>query len=143
MSFFRKCFVVAACFAFLTSCSAKELDAATCDQTCNARVQWYWASSQTLARQFYGAVIANTPQARCVRSKESDTAGGYRAQNTISTASGAYQFLSTTWSNVAMLRGRPDLAAIPAKDAPGYEQDASFGWAWARWGGAPWNHECG
>lgn len=142
MSFFRKCFVVAACFAVLTSCSAKELDAATCDQTCNARVQWYWASSQTLARQFYGAVIANTPEAKCVASKESATAGLYQAQNA-SGASGKYQFMPSTGDTVNRQRGRYDLVGLPARLWPDWEQDAAFGWAWARWGGAPWLGECG
>ena len=51
--------------------------------------------------------VSGHPFLRCVRAHESDTAGGYRAQNPTSTASGAYQFLDSTWRNVAPKAGHP------------------------------------
>lgn len=41
----------------------------------------------------------------CVRAAESDTMGGYRAENPTSTASGAYQFIDGTWRKVAPMAG--------------------------------------
>ena len=115
-----------------------------CGQTCKQQeIQWYWSSMQTKARQWYGAVIAATPQARCVRAHESDSAGGYRAQNTHSTASGAYQFLDFTSDNAARAMGRPDLLGVAARAWAPWDQDAAFGVIWSREGGAPWFYECG
>ncbi len=58
----------------------------------------------------------------CVRAHESDTAGGYRAQNPRSSASGAYQFLDSTWRNVSARAGHPGYAK--ASHAPWWVQDA-------------------
>lgn len=41
----------------------------------------------------------------CVRGAESDTSGGYVAENPTSTASGAYQFVDGTWRKVAPMAG--------------------------------------
>src|SRR5690554_2361534 len=41
--------------------------------------------------------IRRDPFLTCVRAAESDRSGGYAAQNPRSTASGAYQFLDSTW----------------------------------------------
>lgn len=60
----------------------------------------------------------------CIRAHESDTAGGYSAQNPVSSASGAYQMLDSTASNVAQMMGRPDLVGVPAKYWSPADQDA-------------------
>lgn len=75
--------------------------------------------------------------AACIRKYESG--GNYRAENPSSTASGAYQFLDSTWHAIT---GRSDRA----KDAPPSVQDAAFFKLWA--GGAnasQWTtaHLCG
>lgn len=46
----------------------------------------------------------------CVRAHESDTAGGYGAQNPTSSASGAYQIVDGTWQNY---KGYPTAASAP------------------------------
>lgn len=59
--------------------------------------------------------------AACIRKYESG--GNYRAQNPVSTASGAYQFLDSTWQSVTGLPGRA-MNYSPA------QQDAAF---WKLW----------
>jgi len=66
----------------------------------------------------------------CIRAHESDTAGGYSAQNPTSTASGAYQALDTTWDGYA---GYPTAA-----DAPPEVQDTWAREAIAAAGTRPW-----
>lgn len=58
----------------------------------------------------------------CVRAHESDRAGGYLAQNPRSSASGAYQFLDSTWRNASARAGYPGYAK--ARHAPWWVQDA-------------------
>lgn len=58
----------------------------------------------------------------CVRAHESDSAGGYSAQNPYSSASGAYQFIDSTWRTVSARAGHPGYAR--AVHAPWYVQDA-------------------
>jgi hypothetical protein len=65
--------------------------------------------------------------AACIRKYESG--GNYRAQNPTSTASGAYQFINSTWRAIT---GRSDRA----KDAPPSVQDAAFYKLWAGGSGA-------
>lgn len=66
--------------------------------------------------------IHNHPFLVCVRNHESATAGLYSAQNPSSSASGAYQFLDSTWRVVASQSGYGGYAR--AVHAPWYVQDA-------------------
>ncbi len=68
--------------------------------------------------------IKNHPFLVCVRAHESDTAGGYFARNSSSGASGAYQFLDSTWRSVAVRAGHGYYAYSPARNAPDWVQDA-------------------
>jgi hypothetical protein len=68
--------------------------------------------------------------AACTRAHESDTAGGYHAYNPAGPYYGAYQFLRSTWDNVARAMGRDDLVGILPSDASPADQDAAF---WALW----------
>lgn len=62
----------------------------------------------------------------CVRAAESDTMGGYVAHNPISTASGAYEYIDSTWRKVAPMAGVHGYSR--AMQAPPFAQDqvASF-----------------
>lgn len=64
--------------------------------------------------------------ARCVHNHESANAGLYKALNGDSGASGAYQFLDSTWANVSRRAGHPGYAK--AMHAPPDVQDAVFRW---------------
>lgn len=63
----------------------------------------------------------NNPFLRCVRRHESDTSGGYKAQNRKSSASGAYQFLDGTWRTESREAGITNYAR--AIQAPPHVQD--------------------
>lgn len=58
----------------------------------------------------------------CVRAHESATSGGYRAQNPRSSASGAYQFIDSTWRTQSARAGYGGYSR--AIHAPPYVQDA-------------------
>jgi len=95
--------------------------------------QWEVDAEQ---QRIIDAVVAGVEQQRrerqlhpflvCVRRHESDRgpfphANGYTAQNPRSTASGAYQFLDSTWRNVSARAGHPGYAK--ASHAPWWVQD--------------------
>lgn len=61
------------------------------------------------------ASVSDSEFLACVRAHESDTAGGYSAQNPTSSASGAYQIIDSTWGNYK--------GYAHAKDAPPAIQD--------------------
>jgi hypothetical protein len=68
--------------------------------------------------------------AACTRAHESDTAGGYAAYNPAGPYYGAYQFLQSTWDNVARAMGRGDLVGVRPSVASPADQDAAFWWLW-------------
>jgi muramidase (phage lysozyme) len=92
------------------------------------------AESARLAAVFAQAIerhrreVQRHPFLTCVRRHESDRSGvyphisGYRAQNPSSSASGAYQFIDSTWRGAAARAGHPGYSK--AKYAPWYVQDA-------------------
>lgn len=78
----------------------------------------------------------------CTRAHESDTAGGYRAISPGGTYRGAYQFLRSTWDNVARHAGRPDLVGVDPAAASPADQDL-LAWDLYQWqGAAPWGGRC-
>lgn len=79
----------------------------------------------------------NHPFLTCVRRHESDRAGGYGAQNPRSTASGAYQFLDSTWRNVSARAGHAGYSR--AAHAPWYVQDAVALYLVNNGGRSAWN----
>jgi hypothetical protein len=82
------------------------------------------------------------PFLRCTRAHESDSAGGYRAVSPDGVYRGAYQFLRSTWDNVARAAGRPDLVGVdPAAAAPA-DQDQLALFLFRRSGPAPWGGRC-
>jgi hypothetical protein len=82
------------------------------------------------------------PFLTCVRHHESDNGAyphtnGYGAQNPRSTASGAYQFLDSTWRNVSAQAGYPGYSR--ARYAPPEVQDAVALWVYNHGGRSAWN----
>lgn len=85
--------------------------------------------------------VQRHPFLTCVRHHESDRGAyphinGYGARNPRSTASGAYQFLNSTWRNVSGRAGHPGYAR--AADAPWYVQDAVALWLYNNGGRSAW-----
>lgn len=76
------------------------------------------------------------PFLTCVRAAESDRSGGYAAQNPYSSASGAYQFLDSTWRTVSVRAGYPGYAR--AVHAPWWVQDAVALWLYQNGGRSAW-----
>lgn len=66
--------------------------------------------------------VQQHPVLVCIRRHESDTAGGYAAQNPRSSASGAYQFIDSTWRTLSAQAGHPGYSR--AANAPWWVQDA-------------------
>jgi hypothetical protein len=86
--------------------------------------------------------LHNDPFLACTRAHESDTAGGYRAVSPGGVYRGAYQFLPSTWSNVARHMGRFDLVGVDPAAASPADQDA-VAWHLFNWQGyGPWGNRC-
>lgn len=105
------------------------------------------AEKARILAQISAAVDANrrevqlNPVLTCIRRHESDRGAyphtnGYAAKNPRSTASGAYQFLNSTWRNVSAAAGHPGYAT--ARQAPWYVQDAVAYWVIIHQGTSPW-----
>jgi hypothetical protein len=81
------------------------------------------------------------PFLTCIRHHESDRGAyphtnGYGAHNPSSSASGAYQFLDSTWRNVSARSGHGGYAR--ASHAPWYVQDAVALWMYNNGGRSAW-----
>jgi Transglycosylase-like domain len=88
------------------------------------------------------ADLSRDPFLRCTRAHESDLAGGYRAVSAGGRYRGAYQFLRSTWNNVARRVGRGDLVGVDPALASPADQDA-LALALYHWQGpAPWGGRC-
>jgi hypothetical protein len=102
-----------------------------------------------LVRGYSPPVVAPAPAdisqnafLKCTRAHESDSAGGYHAVSPGGTYRGAYQFLQSTWNNVARAAGRPDLVGVdPAQAAPA-DQDQLALFLYQRSGAGPWGGRC-
>jgi hypothetical protein len=78
----------------------------------------------------------------CTRAHESDSAGGYAARSADGLYHGAYQFLQSTWDNIARASGRYDLVGRdPATVAPGDQDQLALNLYHAQ-GAAPWGGRC-
>ncbi len=84
----------------------------------------------------------NTRFLACTRHWESDTAGGYRAVDWSSRHFGAYQFLQSTWNNVARSTGRVSLVGVNPAAASPRDQDwmALYLYRWL--GASHWQNRC-
>jgi resuscitation-promoting factor RpfA len=63
-----------------------------------------------------------------------ESGGNLRAQNPVSSASGKYQFLDSTWAGFG--------GYAHAKDAPEAVQDDRARQVWAATGGSAWYPQC-
>lgn len=98
------------------------------------------AEAEKAAAQRHDSVRLH-PFLTCVRRHESDRGpyphtNGYQAQNPSSSASGAYQFLDSTWRNVSGRAGHPGYSR--AKHAPPHVQDAVALWLYNNGGRSAW-----
>jgi hypothetical protein len=82
------------------------------------------------------------PFLRCTRAHESDTAGGYQAVSPDGVYRGAYQFLQSTWNNVARAAGRPDLVGVDPAAASPSDQDQLALYLFQHGGPGPWGGRC-
>ena len=79
---------------------------------------------------------------RCTRGYESDTAGGYTAIDPTYRHFGAYQFLQSTWNNVARRTGLTYLVGVNPAHASHADQDFLALYLF-RWQGAShWQGRC-
>lgn len=77
---------------------------------------------------------SSSPNATLAAIKFCESGGDYQAKNPASTASGAYQFLTSTWRGLAAAQGYPTAASAPTtvQDAAAlelYEQMGTSPWA--------------
>jgi hypothetical protein len=78
----------------------------------------------------------------CVRARESG--GDYAVHNYGgSGASGAYQFLPSTWNAIAGATGRDDLVGVDPASASPADQDAMAAALYSQQGSSPWGGYCG
>ncbi|HEV7526163.1 MAG TPA: hypothetical protein VGP92_14420 [Acidimicrobiia bacterium] len=82
------------------------------------------------------------PFLKCTRAHESDMAGGYRAVSPDGVYRGAYQFLRSTWNNVARAAGRPDLVGVDPAAATPADQDQIALFLFQHGGSGPWGGRC-
>jgi Transglycosylase-like domain len=82
------------------------------------------------------------PFLKCTRAHESDSAGGYRAVSPDGVYRGAYQFLRSTWNNVAGAAGRADLIGVDPAAASPADQDQLALFLFRRVGPGPWGGRC-
>lgn len=82
-----------------------------------------------------GADAASSTQASSTLAaiKQCESGGNYQAQNPVSTASGAYQMLDTTWRSLHASKGY-----AKAKYAPKAVQDAAAVELYNQMGTSPW-----
>ena len=78
----------------------------------------------------------------CVRQRESGGDYTIHELSGASQASGAYQFLPSTWDAIAAASGRSDLVGIDPAAASAADQDAMAQALYSQQGAAPWGGGC-
>jgi hypothetical protein len=101
-----------------------------------------WSAPANVAAPASQAGPSQHPFLKCTRAHESDTAGGYQAHSPDGLYHGAYQFLQSTWNNVARMAGRPDLIGVNPANASVADQDALAMWLYNHSGKGPWGGRC-
>jgi hypothetical protein len=107
-----------------------------------SRSRGAWLATTYVAPAAVMQSPSQDPFLACTRAHESDAAGGYHAVSPGGVYRGAYQFLPSTWNNVARAAGRPDLVGVdPAAAAPA-DQDQLALFLYHQQGAAPWGGRC-
>jgi hypothetical protein len=107
-------------------------------RTGGAWLETSFASTKSVA----SAAPSQDPFLKCTRAHESDSAGGYQAVSPGGVYRGAYQFLRSTWNNVARAAGRPDLVGVDPAAASSADQDELALFLFHQAGAAPWGGRC-
>jgi hypothetical protein len=85
---------------------------------------------------------STSPFLACTRAHESDSAGGYAARSPDGLYYGAYQFLQSTWDNVARQSDRFDLVGRDPATVASADQDQLALNLYHWQGAAPWGGRC-
>lgn len=127
--------------AAITACTPAQIDAYN-SMSPEDQAKVVAALQEQQAAQRAASWPSLHPFLTCVRHHESDRGSyphddGYHAQNPYSSASGAYQFIDSTWRNVS---GRAGHGGYPtAASAPPHVQDAVALWLYNNGGKSAWN----
>jgi hypothetical protein len=126
--------------AFVESVIAEENARAEAEAAAAARAAAEAAAARQVVRSAPSSSV-NGGFLACVKQRESG--GNYGIHNSQgSGASGAYQFMPSTWNSIAQSTGRSDLVGIdPAAAAPS-DQDAMAVALYQQQGAAPWGGGC-
>ncbi len=101
-----------------------------------------WLATSFVAPLPVAESPSQDPFLKCTRAHESDSAGGYRAVSPDGVYRGAYQFLRSTWNNVARAAGRPDLVDVDPAAASPADQDQLALFLFQHVGPGPWGGRC-
>lgn len=141
----KRCLIILALpfIAIVSSCTPEQQAIYTSlDPASKAAVDAHYRGVIEHARRTAAQGPSLHPFLVCVRRHESDRgayphARGYQAQNPRSTASGAYQFLDSTWRNVSARAGHGGYSK--ARHAPMHVQDAVALYTVNSGGRSAWN----
>jgi Transglycosylase-like domain len=133
--------------AFVESVIAEENARAQAEAEAAARA----AAQAAAARQVVRSAPSSSPSTssstnsgalECIKQRESGgNYGVYNSQG--SGASGAYQFMPSTWNSTASSVGRTDLVGVDPAAASPSDQDAMAAALYGQQGSAPWGGSCG
>jgi soluble lytic murein transglycosylase-like protein len=106
-----------------------------------ARAEAEAAAARQVVRSAPSTSSVNGGFLACVKQRESG--GNYAIHNTGgSGASGAYQFMPSTWNSIARSVGRNDLVGVDPAAASPSDQDALAAALYQQQGAAPWGGGC-
>jgi hypothetical protein len=111
-------------------------------RTGGAWLETSFRATKSVTTSLASSAPSQDPFLKCTRAHESDSAGGYQAVSPGGVYRGAYQFLRSTWSNVARAAGRADLVGVDPAAASPADQDELALFLFHHAGPAPWGGRC-